>query len=114
AGEHAGDGVYLIAASENPDGSGRAITIQIDLNQPAGQRTEPAEAYCITLEPGHATHYGGIISYNIVGRRLHLQFTPAAASDLQVDPSLTFDLHLDDQHLTTLEAGLQRTLSTPR
>ncbi len=113
-GEHTGDGVYLIAAGENPDGGGRAITIQTDPHQPDEQPAEPTGVYCITLEPGHATHYGGITSYKISGRRLHIQLTPAAASDLRVDPSLTFALHLDDQQLATLHAGLQRTPSTHR
>jgi hypothetical protein len=47
-----GNGVSLIAASENSDGSGRAVTIQTGLDQ--------IEPYCITLEPAHGTHDGGI------------------------------------------------------
>jgi hypothetical protein len=96
-------GVYLIAGGENPDGSGRAITVQTDPD-----RTD--EPYCITLEPGHATDYGGIAEWEVNARRLHIRLTPAAAHEMGVPPDLTFDLALDDRELTILRAGLQRTL----
>jgi Immunity protein 10 len=105
--EHETDDVYLIATSESPDGSGRGITIQTNPDYP----DEESEPYCITLEPGHATRYGGIANYTIAGDQLNLQLTPAAARELRVDPNLTFDLAVDDQQLAALRAGLQRTLS---
>jgi hypothetical protein len=60
--------VYVIAASENLDGSGRALTIQTTNHE--AERSEP---YCMTLEPGHATHYGGITNYKVTKGQLTLQ-----------------------------------------
>jgi hypothetical protein len=74
--------VYIIAASENPDGSGRALTIQT-----ADDEAERSKPYSITLEPGHATHSGGITNYKITTGQLTLQLAPAAAQDLRVDPN---------------------------
>jgi hypothetical protein len=106
--DHLG-GVYVIAASENPDGSGRAITIQT-----ADDQAEQPESYCITLEPAHATHDGGITTYKITKEKLTLQLTPGTAQHLRADPTLTFDLDLDDQQLAILHTGLERTLAPHR
>jgi hypothetical protein len=101
--------VYVIAAGENPDGTGRALTIQT-----GDDETNQANPYCITLEPAHASHYGGTTNYKITKEKLIIQLTPVAAQKLQVDPTLTFDLALDHQQLATLRTGLERTLSPHR
>jgi hypothetical protein len=109
------DGVYVIGVSEHPDGAGRVITIQLDLDEPGEQDIGLGhDTYCLVLDPGQHTIYGGITECVIEKQTLRLRLTPDAARDLGVDPSLRFDLDLAHDQLALLRAGLRRTLSAGR
>src|SRR5256885_11336339 len=55
------DGVYAITASEHPDGSGRSITVEINLDDPTAEELRNRmDTYSIWLEPPFTSHWGGI------------------------------------------------------
>jgi hypothetical protein len=108
--EHSDDGAYAIGASEHADGSGRVITVQLDDpdEQAVAQRFD---TYCVVLDPGQHTTYGGITECVIDGHTLRIRLAPDAARTLRVPANLRFRLALNDAQLALLRAGLRRTLS---
>ena len=109
------DNVYAITASEHPDGSGRSITVEINLDDPTEEELRYGmDTYSIWLEPPFASHWGGIAECVIADRTLLLRLTAAAADFLNVRPLFQFHLALDNDQLALLRRGLRRVLSAGR
>ena len=109
------EGVYAITASEHPDGSGRSITVEINLDGPTEEELRNRmDTYSIWLEPPFASHWGGISECAIADGILEIRLTPDAADSLGVGPLLRFRLVLDDAQVALLRNGLRRTLSSGR
>ena len=109
------EGVYAITASEHPDGSGRSITVEINLDGPTEEELRNRmDTYSIWLEPPFASHWGGIAECVIADRTLQLRLTADAADSLRVGPLLQFHLALDNDQLALLRRGLRQVLSAGR
>jgi hypothetical protein len=107
------EGVYSITASEHPDGSGRAITVEIKLDDPTEEDLRNGmDTYSIWLEPPFESQFGGIAECVIADRTLQLRLTPDTG--LSLGPLLQFHLALDDDQLALLGHGLRRILSAGR
>lgn len=72
------------------------------------------DTYCLVVDPGQATTYGGVLECQVTGNRLHLLITDEAAEELGVPARLEFTLRLDEAHLTMVRSGLRRVLASGR
>jgi hypothetical protein len=112
----ANDGrVYAIMVGEHDDGGGRTITIEIGTGAPDEETVRCGmDTYSVWLEPSYYSFWGDITECVIADRTLDILLTPERAEDLGFGPRLRFELALDDDQLTLLRAGLQRTLTAGR
>src|SRR5437762_2118905 len=102
-------GVYSITASEHPDGSGRSITVEIQLDNPTEEDLRNGmETYSIWLEPPFEGQWGGIAECILADPTLQLRLTPDTG--LSVGPLIQFHLALDDDQLALLRHGLRQVL----
>jgi Immunity protein 10 len=109
AGESEAENVYVVGMSEHPGGEGRVITFQVDLED-----SDEDDTYCVVLDPGQHTVYGGITECVIEDGTLRLSLSPEAADELGVEPHLRFHLTLDRDQLALVSAGLRRVLTAGR
>ena len=78
------------------------------------------DSYCLVVDPGQATSYGGVISCEIrpaaglspIHHVLHLRLTAEAATELEMPTDTTLALELDDNRLALLRRGLRRVLTS--
>lgn len=98
------DELYVLGASELANGEGRAFTLQLPLDE------NDDDGYCLTLEPGHGTHYGGISRYQIDNEHLRFELDPDASTALRVPPVLDFQLSISAEEASLLRNGLSRVL----
>jgi hypothetical protein len=66
------------------------------------------------VDPGQATHYGGVIECEITSTELRLVLTEDAASTLGMPQHTHFILDLPPHQLELLARGLQRVLTSGR
>jgi hypothetical protein len=108
-------GVFLVTVSELPRGGGRCLTFQIDTDSSvADDDPDGFDTYCVVLDPGQHTVYGGGSECVIDDRGLFVRFTEDAAETLGQGRVLRFQLALDEFQLATLRYGLRRTLCAGR
>lgn len=72
------------------------------------------DTYCLVVDPGQATHYGGVRECEVAGTRLRLVLTEDAAATLGMPSDTCFDLALSSQQLDLLGRGLRRVLTSGR
>ncbi|SCL64313.1 hypothetical protein GA0070603_3765 [Micromonospora chersina] len=66
------------------------------------------------VDPGQATHYGGVLECEVTGTRLRLTLTSEAAQELALPTDATFDLQLSADQISMLKRGLTRVLTSGR
>jgi hypothetical protein len=109
------NGVFIVTASEQPEGGGRCITFQIDAEGAvADDDTDGFDTYCVVLDPGQHTVYGGVSECVVDDGQLSIRFTEGAAHTLGQGRILRCELALDESQLATLRYGLRRTLDAGR
>jgi hypothetical protein len=106
------DGVYVIGLRETTaDESWSLLLMSYDEQD----QDEPGmDTYCLVVNPGQATYYGGVLECRIAEAELRLQFTPEAADILEVPTDLRFGLELTTAQLKLVEQGLTRVFSSGR
>ena len=72
------------------------------------------DTYCLVVDPGQATHYGGVRECELDGGRLRLTLTQEAAGSLGMPADVTFALDLTPQQVDLLSRGLARVLTSGR
>ena len=72
------------------------------------------DTYCLVVDPGQATCYGGVRECELGGGRLRLALTEEAASSLGMPVDTSFDLDLIPQQVDQLGRGLARVLTSGR
>ena len=72
------------------------------------------DTYCLVVDPGQATCYGGVRECELGGGRLRLALTEEAASSLGMPVDTSFDLDLTPQQVDQLGRGLARVLTSGR
>ncbi|MFY9773520.1 MAG: Imm10 family immunity protein [Trebonia sp.] len=72
------------------------------------------DTYCLVVDPGQATHYGGVRECELDGGRLHLRLTEEAAGSLGMPADVTLALDLTPQQVDLLSRGLARVLTSGR
>src|SRR5690349_1518493 len=72
------------------------------------------DTYCLVVEPGQATCYGGVVACELSDVRLVLRLTEEAAKALGTPTDMRLSLALDSAKLEVLRRGLQRVLTSGR
>lgn len=72
------------------------------------------DTYCLVVEPGQATYYGGVRECELVDDRLRLLLTEEAAATLGMPTETSFRLELPPDQLIILRRGLARALNSGR
>jgi hypothetical protein len=72
------------------------------------------DTYCLVVDPGQATHYGGVRECELDGERLRLTLTEEAAETLRMPVDTSFALDLTPQQVDLLGRGLARVLTSGR
>ncbi|MFD6826765.1 Imm10 family immunity protein [Streptomyces sp. NPDC060085] len=72
------------------------------------------DTYCLVVDPGQRTCYGGVVECLAVNSELRLVLTEEAADALKVPPNLSFTLRLPVEELAILKAALSKILTSGR
>jgi hypothetical protein len=72
------------------------------------------DTYSLVVDPGQATHYGGVRECELGGGRLRLALSTEAASSLGMPVDVSFALDLSPQQADQLGRGLTRVLTSGR
>jgi hypothetical protein len=72
------------------------------------------DTYCLVVEPGPWTAYGGVVECELGDDRLILRLTEQAARALGTPTDMSFGLTLDSTKLEVLRRGLRRVLTSGR
>jgi len=114
AGEDATD-VYLVGVRESTDPQSWTLLFMECLDAQDGQEIELGmDTYCLVVDPGQATSYGGVIDYRIDRETLRLTLTDQAAEALGMPVQTAFALDLTPPQIDILERGLIRVLTSGR
>jgi hypothetical protein len=113
-GEDDGD-VYLVGIREagTPDSWSLLFMECYDAEDPQ-EIDLGMDTYCLVVDPGQATYYGGVRECELGGGRLRLALTEEAASSLGMPVDTSFDLDLTPQQVGQLGRGLARVLTSGR
>jgi hypothetical protein len=113
-GEDDGD-VYLVGIREagTPDSWSLLFMECYDAEDPQ-EIDLGMDTYCLVVDPGQATYYGGVRECELGGGRLRLALTEEAASSLGMPVDTSFDLDLTPQQVDQLGRGLARVLTSGR
>jgi hypothetical protein len=116
AGEDDGD-VYVVGVRESADPQSWSLLLmecddEFDADEP--ERDDGMDTYCLVVDPGQATHYGGVVECEIAGTELRLVLTEDAASTLGMPRHTRFVLDLPPRQRDMLGRGLQRVLTSGR
>jgi hypothetical protein len=78
------------------------------------ERDDGMDTYCLVVDPGQATYYGGVLECEITGTELRLVLSEDAASTLGMPQRTQFILDLPPNQREMLGRGLQRVLTSGR
>ncbi|MEU0152837.1 Imm10 family immunity protein [Micromonospora fulviviridis] len=111
------DGVYVIAVSETNDPESWSLALMECDEEAAEDPQEIAlgwDTYCLVVDPGQATHYGGVVQCEVAGTQLRLTLTGEAARTLALPTDVSFDLQLTADQVSLLKRGVTRVLTSGR
>jgi len=72
------------------------------------------DTYCLVVDPGQWTVYGGVVECELSDDRLILRLTERAAEKLRTPTDMRLGLALDSAKLEVLRRGLRRVLTSGR
>src|SRR5262245_1444167 len=101
--------VIVVALSEEHDGTGRALLLQLALAFDAQDVALGMDTYCLSNEEGAAV-YGGVRGCTLTGDVLTLQLTPETAATLAMASPCHLHLRADPSAMRQLREGLRRVL----
>jgi hypothetical protein len=120
AGEDDGE-VYVIGVRESTDPQSWSLLLMEfddeDDEEDADdelERDDGMDTYCLVVDPGQATYYGGVLECEIAGTELRLVLSADAASTLDMPQRTQFILDLPPDQREMLGRGLQRVLTSGR
>jgi hypothetical protein len=109
--------VYAVAISDTSDFESWVLSFQecsgADLNDPQ-EISLGMDTYCLVVDPGQVTHYGGVRECELDNGRLRLTFTKEAAATLGTPANVSFILNLTPDQVDSLRRGLARVLRSGR
>lgn len=101
---------FSVTLAEHPNGEeGPVLELQRGLSFDEQDRRLGQDTYCLSVNCGEATHYGGVVSWSLRERVLEIRLDDGAQEGLEVDEGFRLDLRaLDEATLGAIEAGLHR------
>ena len=114
AGEDDADG-YVVGVRETTDDDSWSLLL-MECYDPTDKQeiSLGMDTYCLVVDPGQATHYGGVRGCEVTDQHLRLLLTEGAATTLGMPADVTFALALPAGQLPMLRRGLTRVLSSGR
>lgn len=114
AGEDDSD-VYVVGVRETMEPGSWSLLFMECLDADDEQDVEfGMDTYCLVVDPGQATHYGGVRECEIRGSELRLVLAKDAAETLGLPVEQRFVLDLPAHQLDLLGRGLRRVLTSGR
>jgi hypothetical protein len=106
------DGGYVLGLRETTaDESWSLLLMAYDEED----RDEPGlDTYCLVVNPGQATYYGGVLQCRMTGTELRLRLTPEAADILELPADIRFGLELTADQVELMGRGLNRVFTSGR
>ncbi len=98
---------FCVLLAEKEDGSGARLEIQRGLAFDDQDRELGQDTYCLGDENG-ASHYGGVISWELSSGLLRLDLDEAATQEMDVDGGYLVEVKRADE--AQLRVGLERML----
>ncbi|WP_446214029.1 Imm10 family immunity protein [Micromonospora sp. IBSANI012] len=111
------DGIYVIAVGETDDPESWSLAFMECPEEDMEDQQELDlgwDTYCLVVDPGQATHYGGVIECEVTETHLRLKLTPEAAHDLGMSADVNFALEFAPDQLRMLKDGLTRVFASGR
>ena len=114
AGEDDSD-VYVLGLRASADNEAWSLLLmECDDAEDEQEIARGMDTYCLVVDPGQRTAYGGVLECELTDARLRLLLTEATATDLGVPMELSFTLALSADQLRTVRVGLERVLASGR
>jgi Immunity protein 10 len=115
AGEDENDNGYVVGVQESLDPESWSLMFMAS-NRAADEQEISLgwDTYCLVVDPGQCTVYGGVVECELSDDRLILRLTERAAEALGTPTDLSFVLALDPTKLEVLRQGLRRVLTSGR
>jgi hypothetical protein len=114
AGEDDGD-VYVVGVREAVDPESWSLLFMECYDAEDEQEIALSmDTYCLVVDPGQATHYGGVRECVITGTALRLVLAEDAADELALPTHMSFELALPPRQMLLLGRGLGRVLTSGR
>ena len=104
---------FAVILSEEPDGDGARLEIQVALVDYPQDEALGQDTYCLCTQTG-ATHYGGVTSWRVQDGSLLLWLDEDAAEELGVDRDIAIELRLPADSIAAVTAGIERALEMPQ
>lgn len=107
--------VYVVGVRETdaPDSWSLLFTECDDAEGPQ-EINHGMDTYCLVVDPGQVTHYGGVRECELDDGRLRLTLTEGTADSLGMPVDTSFALDLTPQQVDLLGRGLVRVLTSGR
>jgi hypothetical protein len=112
AGEDDGE-VYVVGVRESTDPLSWSLLL-MECEDDEDDEDDGMDTYCLVVDPGQATYYGGVVECEITGTELRLVLTEDAASTLGMPQRTRFTLDLPPGQRELLGRGLRRVLTSGR
>jgi immunity protein 10 of polymorphic toxin system len=109
AGEDDSDGVYVIGVRESGDPEAWSLLF-MECDEEDADPDLGMDSYCLVVDPGQVTCYGGVRECEVLGDRLRLLLTEEAAATLGMPTEARFRLEMPADVLGMLRNGLTRVL----
>lgn len=107
--------VYVVGVRETADPDSWSLLFMECYDAEDEQEVDLGmDTYCLVVDPGQATHYGGVRECELDGARLRLMLTEDAAATLGMPVDASFALDLTPQQVDLLGRGLLRVLTSGR
>lgn len=90
--------IYMVGVRESTDPEARSLVFQ--------EGYDDEDSYCLVIDPGQATFYGGVIECTVSDDQLHLLLSESAAEELGTPTELRFSLMLPLTSCSSYAAGL--------
>jgi hypothetical protein len=110
----------VLGDADEDDGDGYVLGVRESVDSPTWSllfmECDHAEddTYCLIVDPGQATFYGGVVACELSDRELNLVLTEEAAKELGTPTDLRFGLALDAERWQMVRRGLSRVLTSGR
>jgi hypothetical protein len=115
AGEDDDSDVYVLGLRESTDEDAPSLLLmECHHDEDEEEIALGMDTYCLVVDPGQATSYGGVRECDLVDGVLRLRLTVEAAEELGLPVETTFELALDAERLQMVRRGLSRVLRSGR